>query len=291
MDRRLLLAVAISIGILILWWKFFPAAQPPPPPAPSPAPTTEAARPAYDGGTPAIGTPAPAQGGAAALPATPQPVVRPAEVLVTLESSAANYVFSTWGAVLRQIKLKDRQFLLDRSRPDSGMQIVSTSGEETAPLRTTFSKPNFAWHDAMAWSVDRAAGNTVVFRAETDEVLVEKRFTLEPHRYRLTMTVAVANKSSRPLDHGLVVHLYAAQDPDEEGRRLLGLRLGESGRDGVSGQRQGTTVDGGGAGQGATEPHWRCALGGGWRQVLHHRRGAHARNPAARARLQAAGAR
>jgi len=47
--------------------------------------------------------------------------------------------------------------------------------------------------------------------------VVEKRFTLEPQRYRLLMSLAIENKTQRPLDHGLVVHLYAAQDPRKKG--------------------------------------------------------------------------
>jgi YidC/Oxa1 family membrane protein insertase len=217
MDKRLLLAVAISIGILVLWWKVFPPAQPSPPSPPA-APVAESPRTSgYDGGTPAAPSATTAPATPVLTPPSAPPPVRPAEQLVTLESPDANYVFSSWGADLRQIKLKARQFLLDKSRPDSGMQVVSTGTEETAPLRTTFAKPSFSWNEAVAWTVERPAANAVVFRAETDEVVVEKRFALEPLRYRLAMTVAIANKSTRSLDHGLTVHLYAAQDPRKKG--------------------------------------------------------------------------
>ena len=215
MDKRLLIAVAISIGILILWWKIFPPAPAVQPPAT--APVAEPAKPAYDAGS--VGTPATAAAPAApgAPPPAALPAARPAETRVTLESPEAKFVFSSWGASLRQLKLKDRQFLLDRARPDSGMQIVSTSTEDTAPLRTTFAKADFAWNDAVPWAVAQSAGHAVVFRAETDEVVVEKRFTLEPQRYRLAMSMMIQNKTGRPLDHGLVIHLYAAQDPDKKG--------------------------------------------------------------------------
>ncbi len=215
MDKRLLIAVAISMGILFLWWKIFPPA--PPAQAPAPAAVVEPSRAAYDAGTPAAAPPATASG------ASPQaaPAARLAETLVTLESPEANFVFSSRGAALREIKLKDRQFLLDRGRPASGMQIVSTSTENTAPLRTTFAKADFPWNDAVAWTVSRPSQGAVVFRAETDEVVVEKRFALEPQRYRLTMSVAIQNKSNKPLDHGLVIHLYGAQDPEKKGGGFL----------------------------------------------------------------------
>ena len=215
MDKRLLIAVAVSMGILFLWWKIFPPA--PPAQAPAPAAVLEPSRAAYDAGTPAAAPPPTASG------ASPQatPAARLAETLVTLESPEANFVFSSRGASLREIKLKDRQFLLDRARPASGMQIVSTSTENTAPLRTTFAKADFPWNDAVAWTVVRPSQNAVVFRAETDEVVVEKRFALEPQRYRLALSVTIQNKASKPMDHGLVVHLYGAQDPEKKGGGFL----------------------------------------------------------------------
>jgi YidC/Oxa1 family membrane protein insertase len=209
MDKRLLLAVVVSMGILFLWWKIFP-------PAPSSSPSAQVASDAqtrHESGTRAA-TPSTVSPSAQAPGA---PAERPPEALVTLESPEANYVFSSRGASLRAIKLKDRQFLLHRNQPDSGMQIVSTATEATAPLRATFAKADFAWNDNIAWSVARPAANSVVFRAETDEVVVEKRYTLETRRYRLQFSVVVENKSGKPLDHSLIVHLYGAQDPEKKG--------------------------------------------------------------------------
>lgn len=212
MDKRLLLAVVISMAILLLWWKINP---PTPQMPPAPPPVASSPSPALDSGTPA-----PAQALAqadATAKVPPSPAQRPAEAFVTLESQEANYVFSSWGASLRQIKLKDRQFLRNPAQPDSGMQIVSTSKEDTAPLRTTFTKADFAWNDGIAWSVSRPAAGAVVFHAETDDVVVEKRYTLEAQRYRLQLAVTVQNKSGKPLDHGLAIRLFAAQDPEKKG--------------------------------------------------------------------------
>jgi YidC/Oxa1 family membrane protein insertase len=212
MDKRLLLAVVISMGILFLWWKIFP---PTPQPVHAPSAVASATSSGLDSGAfaPAAAT---APTDPSAKPSAPL-AERPAETLITLESQEAKFVFSSWGASLRQIKLKDRQFLLNKAEPDSGMQIVSTSKEDTAPLRTSFSKADFAWNDSIAWSVTRPVAGSVVFHAETDEVVVEKRFTLEPQRYRLQLTVSVQNKGGKPLDHGFVVRLFATQDPEKKG--------------------------------------------------------------------------
>ena len=214
MDKRLLLAVVLSMAILFLWWKIFP---PTPQSLPAPTPVATSSTPALDSGVPA---PTLAQADSAAK-APAQPAQRPAEALVALESPEASYVFSTWGASLKQIKLKDRQFLLNKAQPDSGMQIVSTSQENTAPLRTTFTKADFVWNDSVAWSATRPGVGSLLFHAETDDVVVEKRYTLEAQRYRLQLSVTVQNKGSKPLDHGLALWLFAAQDPEKKGSGMF----------------------------------------------------------------------
>jgi YidC/Oxa1 family membrane protein insertase len=208
MDKRLLIAVVVSLGILLLWGKVFP---PPTPPAPTDAaPVATQTQASSETGQPATGQPI------GAKPAE-TPGSRQAEELVTLESPDADYVFSTWGASLRHAKLKNGQFLLDRSKPDSGIDLVTTPGEDTAPLRTTFVKPDFAWNDAIAWTATRPNPGSVTFRAETNDVVVEKRYTLEPQRYRMLLSVLVQNKSAKAFDLGLLVHLFAAQDPQKKG--------------------------------------------------------------------------
>jgi YidC/Oxa1 family membrane protein insertase len=212
MDKRLLLAVVLSMGILFVWWKIFPPA---PQHVQALAPIANPSPSTLDSG---VSAPATTQATAPdKLPAAAAPGPRPAETLITLEAPDANYVFSSWGASLKQIKLKDRQFLLHRDQPESGMQVVSTSTEATEPLRTTFAKANFAWNDSIAWTVTRPAAGSVVFHAETDEVVVEKRYALEAERYRLQLSLTVQNKGSKALDHGLVVQLFAAQDPEKKG--------------------------------------------------------------------------
>jgi len=213
MDKRLLLAVAISMGILFLWWKIFP----PVPPQTMQAPTQVASSTSavQDSGASAANPGVVQPGFHSKLPAAP--AERPPETLITLEAPEANYVFSSWGASLRKIKLKDRQFLADKSRPDSGMQIVTTSKEDDAPLRTTFAKADFAWNDMVAWTASQPSPGSVIFRAETDDVVVEKRYSLEAQRFRLQMFVTVQNKGSKSQDHGFAIHMVAAQDPEKKG--------------------------------------------------------------------------
>jgi YidC/Oxa1 family membrane protein insertase len=206
MDKRLLTAVLVSLGILLLWTKLFaPPAQEGRNPAPV-ASRTEASR--------EVDTKPPAQ---PERPEAPPPAVRGAEEMVTLSSPDADYVFSSWGASLRHVKLKNRQFLLDKAKPGSGIDLIRAATEASAPLRTTFAKPEFAWMDDVAWTAERSTAGSVVFRAETSDVVVEKRFALEPQRYRLLLTVMVQNKATKPVDLGLHIHLFTTQDPEKKG--------------------------------------------------------------------------
>jgi len=206
MDKRLGLAIVVSIAIMIAWWKFFPPVQPTPPVAPS---QPSAAQPA-----PAIPAEPVAPGPTAAAAPT---AARPPEERLALETPEARYFLSTWGGTLRQVKLKDRQFLLNRHDPESGIELVTTGKPQLAPLRTTFDSKDFSLPDDTAWAAERPDPDTIVFRAQTDAVAVEKRYRTEPDRYRLNVSMSVQNKSDKPQSHGLIMHLYAQQDPEKKG--------------------------------------------------------------------------
>jgi YidC/Oxa1 family membrane protein insertase len=215
MDKRTLLAVAICMGILLLWWKVFPPAPPPAPPPP-PAPTAQATPPPA-GQTPP-GTPPPA----AQAPGTPAGVVpatapmRTAEQRVVLRAPGARFVFSSWGGVLREVYLEEPRFLRDPRDPGSGVQIISTKEPDLLPLRTTFAKPDFPSPEAGSWSVQQPSADAVVFRAENAQVAIEKRYKVEGS-YRLSLEVTVENRGSGNLSSALVMHLYGRQDPAKQG--------------------------------------------------------------------------
>jgi len=209
MDKRLGLAIVVSVAILWAWWKLYPPPQPAPPVAPAQQSASRDTAP-----------PSPAESARAApSPATsaPQATVRLPEQQLALDTPDARYLLSNWGGTLRQVKLKHRQFLLNRRDPESGIALVNTGKPELAPLRTTFAKADFAFSDDTAWIAERPAPDTVVFRAQTEVVEIEKRYRIESDRYRLNLSMSVRNKSDKPQSHGLIVHLYAQQDPEKKG--------------------------------------------------------------------------
>ena len=133
MDKRLGLAIVVSVAILWAWWKLYPPPQPAPPASPSQQSAT------HEGAPPSPADPAKA----APSPAKPAPAARPAEEQLALDTPDARYLLSSWGGTLRQVKLKHRQFLLNRRDPESGIELVNTGKPALAPLRTTFAKADF----------------------------------------------------------------------------------------------------------------------------------------------------
>jgi YidC/Oxa1 family membrane protein insertase len=202
MDKRTLLAIAISMGIMLVWMKVFPPAgnQPQTPSAPAPA-----AAPA----NPAGGTgPAPSAGGTA-LPVTKAGP----EQLTTMVAQDARYVFSSWGGVLRQVELTEKRFL-DR-QTGNPMPMLALTRPELGNLAVSLPKADFAL-PAGAWTVSQPDAQTVVYRAESDQVSVEKRYHLDGH-FQLGLEVVIENKTDKALNGNLAVHLYERQDPAHKG--------------------------------------------------------------------------
>jgi YidC/Oxa1 family membrane protein insertase len=219
MEKRVIIAVILCVGILVLWQQLFPTPHAPPPapaatsptaPAPSSLPSvpSSAPTPGSPGSTPA------AQAGAAAAPVE-------AEQTVELLTPAVRFVLSSYGGTLRQAQLREPKYLLAKNDPNSGLQLIRTTKPEHAPLRTTFPSSAFATTADASWTVSRPAADTVLFVSETDAVRIEKRYQVEPANYRLHLDVTVQNKSAKPQDHHLAMHVFGWQDPANKGGGFL----------------------------------------------------------------------
>jgi YidC/Oxa1 family membrane protein insertase len=204
MDKRLGIALAVSMAILFAWWKIFPPPQQTPPPHP-PAQQEQATAPA----TPGQPTPA---GTAAATDAKVAPAAA-AEQWLTLVTPDADFTLSSWGGTLRQTKIKEKKF--------DGLQIISTHTPETAPLLTTFASGDFSLPGTAPYAVSDQSPQGVTFTAESGGVVIEKRYTVEPGRYRLRLDVNITNQRAKPITESLVVHLFGRQDPAKKGGSFL----------------------------------------------------------------------
>jgi len=227
MEKRVILAVVLCAGIYIVWQQVFPPPKPVVATAPSSggnsvAPSSGASAP------PSGGTAAPSVGGAGApgLPAPAAPAAAPAVVHpereLELRTPAVRFVLSSAGATLKHAQLLESKYLLRPGDPGSGYDVIRTTDTLSAPLKTTFPDSSFPSPADGTWEVTQSAGDTVVFRAETDAVRIEKRYHADAARYRLQLDVTVENKSAKTQTEHLAIHLFARQDPNGKGGGLFG---------------------------------------------------------------------
>lgn len=226
MEKRVVLAVILCMGILFAWWKIFPppTARQEAPPAVSP-PASAAAAPS-PAGAQAGGVPTPTPGAEGAPAGSPPPgppagAPRPPEQLVALDTPHARFELSSWGGTLRHARLKDPKYLARKGDPGSGLDVVRVDEPEAAPLSVAFPDSAFKLPADAAWKVENPAPDTAIFRLETPEVAIEKRFKADSTRYRLHLEVAVRNKTAKPQDHHLTLQVATRQDPNDKGGGFL----------------------------------------------------------------------
>ena len=209
MEKRVVVAIGLCIGILILWTQLFPPPKAPPPAPPPPAQTAPVTPPAAPG---APGAPT-AAGGTDAAGA---PVNRP-ERLLELSSPEVRFVLSSLGGTLVHAQLREKQFLDHPGDPTSGHDLVLTTDVASAPLRISFPPPGLPTPADGAWEASQPSPDAVVFATDVGTVHIEKRYRLDKARYRLLMDVVVANRGTGTIGSKLAISVGGRQDPDKKG--------------------------------------------------------------------------
>jgi YidC/Oxa1 family membrane protein insertase len=204
MEKRLVIAVILSIGVLMAWSKLFPTA-----PAPAPAVSS--------GQTPSIPSSSPSEApSGASAPGQPAGQENQPEQKVELRTHDVRFVFSSLGGTLRSAQLLDPKYRAHPNDVDSGRDLVTVQDASQAALRTTFPGATFPAL-AGSWQVSRPAPDTVSFVAENADVRVEKRYRTDTTRYRVQLDVVVQNKTDKEQDHHLALHIAGHQDQQKKG--------------------------------------------------------------------------
>jgi YidC/Oxa1 family membrane protein insertase len=228
MEKRVLVAIVLCVGILVVWQLIFPG-HPPQAPVATPGVAGAAGQVsgqagglsgqgASAGAVPGAGTPAAAAGGA------PAPSVEP-ERQTVLAGAVQRFVFSNRGASLRHAELLEPKFQIgepgnhQHKRP---LDLVRTTDPRLAPLRISFPDAKFPVPADTAWRVAAESRDEVTYRAESGPLEIEKRFRIDATRYRVHMDVTVKNRSAAAVDHHLALHLTGRQDPGGKGSFFSG---------------------------------------------------------------------
>ncbi|MEO8213147.1 MAG: membrane protein insertase YidC [Myxococcales bacterium] len=222
MEKRVILAIALCVGILFAWAKLFPTPVPPAAVPTTPAASTSAPQPAAPGTPASPGTPSAA--GTAGTPVAGLPAVASyPERETVIATDAVRLVFSNHGAALRHAQLREAKYLLKANDADSGVDLVRSKDPSQAPFRIAFSDSAFPTPADSAWKLvedsPAAAPGTqqVVYRAESPTVVVEKRFVIDQTRFRLHLDVSVQNRTALPQDHHLGILVFTEQNQDAKG--------------------------------------------------------------------------
>jgi YidC/Oxa1 family membrane protein insertase len=236
MEKRVLLALALCMGVLLLWHRLFPTTPPPQatPVAVKPAPAAPGA--AAPGVTPpGQGQTAPdqAQAAAPAGHAGAQPAARPAEELTTISWPSGKYraVVTSYGAALKGFELLDKKYIraeafhlegkpTDRPEP---RRIVNqptnlqTSNRPSLWLRSPELKlpepEDQTWR--LVENTQTGTSHKLVYLWESPEAQVRKTLEFFPDRYDVPVTVEVRNLKAARQGHHLEVGLEGYQNPSQ----------------------------------------------------------------------------
>jgi YidC/Oxa1 family membrane protein insertase len=180
-NRRLLLAAALSLAVIVIWSFLFPAPKKPAPRPAPPATTQPAAPPAASpvpgqtpGPGPATGPPA---SGKPVLPSWAGEGVRAAaEETVALESASSRAVFTNRGAQLVSFQIKDQQTAQGRA-----VELVRKRAEGPYPYGLV-QKQGLRSHplNQPLFRIERGRdGRSLIFRYNGPEGVAEKRFRFD----------------------------------------------------------------------------------------------------------------
>jgi len=226
-GRRLIIAVALMLGVLFVWQSLMKKDEP----AKKPVATGSAGS-AGSAATGPLGPPAP-QVIAYAPAAAGTPVEGVAAQKIELKFSNIVIQFSSAGGVISSWKLTDPRYAADASKGDLIPQKPAGGEYYVAFAKgSTFKVPA-----QTTWTGKQTSPTQVVYTLATDNLEITKTFDVVPDSYFVRCTVAVKPKGEA--HERLVVSTYGYQNPktDVTGSARIAPRVWQSATD-----RDGTVV-------------------------------------------------
>jgi len=212
MEKRVLIAVLLSLLVLLLWGKLFPPPKPAAvPPRPSPAVPAVPSAPAAP--TPAASVPAPPP--ATASPQPEERIEAAAEQREILENEFITLTFSNRGARLISARLK--KYLDYDGHP---LEMVAAYGPDRFPLDTVFERQDELQTEASRalYRVDRA-GASLTFTYASPGLKIIREIGMDRAFLKLHQTV----HTSAPAPWGLRIGpgLRTLDERERKNRFLL----------------------------------------------------------------------
>jgi YidC/Oxa1 family membrane protein insertase len=244
-GKRLLVAVALALGFMLVWQNFI-AKKPDEPPKPTAgSQTLPPAKPTSQVGvgeqptTPQPTTPQPTT----TQPATTQPT-EPAKPVVetprgpeqTIEVTHPGFTaqFSSYGGILKSWHLRDPRYLHDPSSKGELLPAdpTSTSPDQRGAFGVNFASSTYVLPTKSEWIGTKVSDTEIKYTITTDQLEVTKTYVIVPEAYLVKMTVTVKAKlPANGLAHQtLALTSYGFQDPKapHESSRGVQARVWES---------------------------------------------------------------
>jgi len=200
-GRRLLIAVALALGVMFLWQSFLaPKSEKKPDPATAGSAAGSAATPATPVGVPA--TPS-------ATPTTAK--ARGPEQEIKLVYPHLSATFSSYGGVLKSWHLNDKRYDRDKTKGE----LLSPDRPNSGVFGVNFANSTYVLPAESEWVGTKVSETEVVYKIVTDGLEVEKRFVVVPASYIVKATISY--KAKGDARQTLAMTVYAYQDPKDKG--------------------------------------------------------------------------
>ena len=232
-GKRLLLAVALALGVILVWNQFAHKDEPPPA-------SKDGSGSAQTSGSAAT-PPGPAVG--LAGNAAPSPEVagpRPGEQTIPLAFPGIEATFSSYCGGLKGWKLTDKRYERDATRgeilPVRDMLPGDASSKKSVPdcgaFDVNFASSTFVIPRGAVWTGQKRSDTEVTYTYSDEHLKVEKAFTVFPDKYLIRMVVSVTVNVPAGTDarQQLAVTSYAYQDPEglKDGSSRIAARVWSS---------------------------------------------------------------
>ena len=226
-QKRLVLAIALSLLVFLAWDFFFVKPQQPPPQQSQEAATEQATQ--SEDNTQSLPAPeltptsSPTPDQKAATAQTP---VADGQTY-TVETPLFKAEISEKGAVLTQFTLKEYR---EEANDNAPLKTLIAEQNTLGTLQTEFVEKGVTGLEGAVFSADSASEQIIVTEGErtlsfswrsTENIVIEKRFTFKADSYMIDHQVMVKNGSSQPFQDRLAVALVKY---DESDKRVYGFQ-------------------------------------------------------------------
>ncbi|MBA3451571.1 MAG: membrane protein insertase YidC [Deltaproteobacteria bacterium] len=209
-GKRLLLAVALALGVMLIWTKFINPPKEDDKPKATATATPGSGPLVVPGSTVGVST-LPASG---AEPSTQTELPRGAEQKITLSfPNRFEATFSSWTGGLSSWKLADPRFERDQTKGE--LLPDPASHPMTGAFQVNFASSGYVVPKNAEWTGTKVSDTEVVYATKTPNLEIEKRFTLLPDTYqvRMIVTAKVIVPAGQLVDQRLAISVFAFQDP------------------------------------------------------------------------------